>query len=647
MSYISPTMRIFGTIGLVSVVLGTFWITAADARVGVPLPHKKPAFTEASQTSAANAMPVPKPASKIEAALPEAEKLPVAEPLPLVAYNFKAVDYTRPLSSRDRGLYEEIFALQGAGKFAEAEPLVQKLRDTRLLGHVLEQRYRHPSYKTSFIELKTWLDHYGDHPGAEDMLDFAEKRRPEGDKTALKKPPVMVPLADTRGLSIEWGRAYTPDVKRTAWQRKDVYALRQEVEKQIADQHITYALKLLENDKRAALMTNAEKDMLKSRMAVGYYYLGDPKAAYRLASQTLSRSGKIVPLSAWIGGLISWREGEYKRAADYFEKAGDSPYASGWTAAAGAFWAARSHTRAGNYKAVTAWLDKAASHPRTFYGLLATRALGREATFNWELPSYENAHQNAITALPAGARAVALVDIGQRGLAQKELLRVDAGTDAALQTALLAYAEHAQLPKLSLRLANLLSHTESGFFDAALYPDGPWKPESGFKLDPALVYAIIRQESTFNPNAKSPKGALGLMQVMPSTAKHVGLADEKALLEPGKNLDIGQDYILELFQRPAINGDLVKLLVAYNAGPTNLANWEDDVPGAKDDPLLYIESIPMAETRAYIEKVMANYWMYQRRSGLQTPSLDRLAQGLWVSYAAMQKIQPYQTALSD
>ncbi|HRQ61341.1 MAG TPA: lytic transglycosylase domain-containing protein, partial [Alphaproteobacteria bacterium] len=72
-----------------------------------------------------------------------------------------------------------------AGKFAEAEPLVQKLRDTRLLGHVLEQRYRHPSYKTSFIELKTWLDHYGDHPGAEDMLDFAEKRRPEGDKTAL------------------------------------------------------------------------------------------------------------------------------------------------------------------------------------------------------------------------------------------------------------------------------------------------------------------------------------------------------------------------------------------------------------------------------------------------------------------------------
>ncbi|HRQ61701.1 MAG TPA: transglycosylase SLT domain-containing protein, partial [Alphaproteobacteria bacterium] len=122
---------------------------------------------------------------------------------------------------------------------------------------------------------------------------------------------------------------------------------------------------------------------------------------------------------------------------------------------------------------------------------------------------------------------------------------------------------------------------------------------------------------------------------------------EKALLEPGKNLDIGQDYILELFQRPAINGDLVKLLVAYNAGPTNLANWEDDVPGAKDDPLLYIESIPMAETRAYIEKVMANYWMYQRRSGLQTPSLDRLAQGLWVSYAAMQKIQPYQTALSD
>ncbi|MCD8562954.1 MAG: lytic transglycosylase domain-containing protein [Alphaproteobacteria bacterium] len=456
----------------------------------------------------------------------------------------------------------------------------------------------------------------------------------------------MQEIARVAGAGIEWGKTYTPNIKRSAQQRKDINAFKKAMLSQAASEHFTYALKLLDTDPRAALMTKTERDILRSYVAKGYYHRGDMKAAYRLASQTVSRSGNAVPLSAWIGGLISWREKNYKQAAAFFEKAGDSPYASGWTQAAGAFWAARSHMRAGDFKDVTPWMEKASTHPRTFYGLLATRALGKDFNFNWDIPAFTTAHQNLIASFPAGARAMALVDIGQRSLAQAELLRLDTDANAGLSTALLAYAEHAQLPKLSLRLANLLSNSETGFYDAALYPDGPWKPGSGYKLDPALVYAMIRQESTFNPQAKSPKGALGLMQVMPLTAKHVGLEDEAALLKPAVNLDVAQDYILDLFQRSTINGDLVKLLVAYNAGPGNLANWMDK-PGATTDPLLFIESIPVAETRNYVEKIMANYWMYQRRQGLQTPSLDRLAQGLWVSYAEMQKIQPFETASSN
>lgn len=634
-------MRIFKLISLVSTALFITWISAAEAKNGVPMPPKKPVFTAISQT--AGALPLPKPAKiEISASVSETPAPQTAAPL----FNFSDFDISRALSSRDKKIYEDIFALQNAAKFKDADALIAKLRDTRLLGHVLEQRYRHPSYKTSFMELKTWLDHYGDHPGAEDLYNFAEMRRPAKDKTTVKKPGEASEIAYLREASAQWGLSYAADVKRTPQQRKDIHALKQDVMAQTTDEHLTYALKLLETDPRASLMTPTELDILKSQIAIGYYYMGDTKAAYKIASQTMSRSGKAVPLSAWIGGLISWREGNYKRAAEFFEKTGSSPYASGWTSAAGSFWAARSHMRAGNFKAVTPWLEKAHAHPRTFYGLLATRALGRDSNFNWDLPEFSTSHQDMIASLPAGARAMALVEIGQRSLAQNELLRLDTTDNPELLKALLAYAEHAQLPKLSLRLANILSNNETGFYDAALYPDGPWKPESGFKLDPALVYAIIRQESTFNPAAKSPKGALGLMQVMPSTAKHVGVENEDALLQPGVNLDVAQNYILELFKRPAINGDLVKLLVAYNAGPTNLANWSESLK-ANNDPLLFIESVPMAETRGYIEKVMANYWMYQRRSGLQTPSLDRLAQGMWVSYAEMQKIQPFQTALRD
>lgn len=634
-------MRISGYIGLLAAVLLFGWNCAAEAKNGVPTPPRKPSFTAISHV--AGILPLSKPDTN-KAAVKTTLKAPVQTPAPV--YNYTAFDLTRPLSSRDKKLYEDIFAAQNGAKFTDADELIAKLRDTRLLGHVLEQRYQHPAYKTSFAELKAWLDHYGDLPGAEDMYEFALKRRPAGDSSVLARPDEAQEIANAPEASVEWGQTYSADVKRSAQQRKDIFALKQDIMAQMADEHMTYALKLLESDPRAALLTPTERDIVSSQIAIGYYHMGDMPAAYRLASQTLSRSGTAVPLSAWIGGLVSWREGNYKRAADFFEKAGDSPYASGWTQAAGSFWAGRSHMRAGDFKDVTPWMEKASEHPRTFYGLLATRALGKDFNFNWDIPAFTNDHQTMIEASPAGARAMALIDVGQRALAEKELLRLDTQSNPGLTTALLAYAEHAQLPKLSLRLANLLSSSETGFYDAALYPDGPWKPISGYKLDPALVYAMIRQESTFNPTAKSPKGALGLMQVMPSTARHVGLEDEASLLKPAVNLDVAQDYILDLFQRPAISGDLVKLLVAYNAGPTNLANWTDSL-GAANDPLLFIESIPVAETRNYVERIMANYWMYQRRGGLQTPSLDRLAQGLWVSYSEMQKIQPFDTASSQ
>jgi soluble lytic murein transglycosylase-like protein len=76
------------------------------------------------------------------------------------------------------------------------------------------------------------------------------------------------------------------------------------------------------------------------------------------------------------------------------------------------------------------------------------------------------------------------------------------------------------------------------------------------------------------------------------------------------------------------DGDLIKLLVSYNGGPGNLQKWFREVDH-KNDPLLFIESLPARETRGYVERVVANYWIYQDRLGEKKTTLDQLARGEW------------------
>jgi hypothetical protein len=77
------------------------------------------------------------------------------------------------------------------------------------------------------------------------------------------------------------------------------------------------------------------------------------------------------------------------------------------------------------------------------------------------------------------------------------------------------------------------------------------------------------------------------------------------------------------------------MAVAYNAGPGNLAKWQEDLSANVKDPLLFIETIPAPETRNYVERVLANYWIYSLRMGQPTPSLDAVTAGRPARYLAM------------
>ena len=122
------------------------------------------------------------------------------------------------------------------------------------------------------------------------------------------------------------------------------------------------------------------------------------------------------------------------------------------------------------------------------------------------------------------------------------------------------------------------------------------------------------------------------MQLMPATARYVaraaGLAGVAHLSRPESNIALGQKYLKMLLADENVDGDLFRLAAAWNAGPGNLERWRRD-PQTVKDPLLFIETIPSGETRAFIEHVLANLWIYRHRLGQSSPSLDALAAGRW------------------
>lgn len=542
----------------------------------------------------------------------------------------------RRLSEEDAARYAHIFAFQDVGDITAADREISKLGDRRLMGHVLAQRYLHPDYTASYTQLADWLRAYGDHPHADKIHALALRRKP-ADTRSPAEPEKL------RGV---WGQ-HDFDVGQLAQPylsgRKLNPAERDTLK--LIDGHLaerpTAALRLLEKaHAKGQFSDNGEFDAVRGDIAESYFYNQKPDRAYALAASSADRSRLDVPKAAWIAGLAAWKMGHPEKAAGYFEIAASSKRASVWMTAAAAHWAARSHLTAGNPKEVSTWLARSAQHPRTFYGLISMKMLGMEQeTFSWEMPSFGDEHARALARTPQGRRALALVDAERADLAELELSRLNPGKDKHLQEAMIALSNEAGMPWMAMRMGSGFRDHDDRLYDAALYPDAPWQPAEGFAVDKALVYAFIRQESKFNPYARNTRsGAVGLMQIMPSTARHVlGLRDEPVtaaqLRDPAVNIDLGQKYLAELLAHPAVNNNLFKLAVAYNAGPGKLARWSKQA-SYEDDPLFFIEAIPAAETRIFVERVLTNYWIYRLKFAQDTGSLDDVAEGNWPTYVA-------------
>lgn len=551
----------------------------------------------------------------------------------------------QPLSEDAVVLYKKLYEYQRRARWNAADDLFGELTDMRLRGHVLYDRYMDANYKASFEELEAWLALYADHPKASKIYKLAMTRMPQAYPWRVTRPQGKRTLNRTLPSITGSGKRYYSTKARTPTQKTKLKTLSRYIDRDLAKGAPTQALKRLDNSNVRNYMDDVEYDMIRARIAASYLHAGEPDKAFVLAIDVAERSGHYAPMAAWVAGMVMWQKKDYEHAAIFFEQVARSKYASSWTISAGAYWASRANMRVRKLQKVSHWLKVAAGHPRTFYGLLATRALGQDFDFNWQYPEYKSAFDQKLTASLNAQRAELLVQIGRIHEAEQELRLVPFDSDE--KEMLLAYAGKIGLPAYALRFGSAYKKSEETLYDAALYPKIPWQPEGGRIIDEALLNALIRQESRFNTAASSSSGAIGLMQLMPGTAHHINRkisyssqAAKEKLADPMHNIELGQKYVKELLNMEAVNQDLLSMAIAYNAGPGNLRKWKSRIDDT--DALFFIENIPMAETRAFVEHVLSNFWIYRLQNGQPTPTLDDVASGRWTRYTSMDAIKAAQ-----
>ena len=258
----------------------------------------------------------------------------------------------------------------------------------------------------------------------------------------------------------------------------------------------------------------------------------------------------------------------------------------------------------------------------SFYGVLASEELGVPIAPNWQGYKPTRIELDRMLASPAIRRALALyrLDMKPEGVREWHYAIRNLNDQDLLAAA--EIARQASIPDRAINAADRTSvvHDFTQRFPMPHRADMQNQARAN-QLDEAWMYGLIRQESRFMADARSSVGAMGLMQLMPATARwaasRVGmknLAMDRVNDVP-VNLNLGAYYLRHVLDDL---GHPVLATAGYNAGPGRARRWRADVAleGA-----IYAETIPFTETRDYVKKVMANAWFYARQMGAPKVSL--------------------------
>jgi soluble lytic murein transglycosylase len=475
------------------------------------------------------------------------------------------VGLPQPLSPSDAALIRRIFSLQDSGSVADAARETGRLGNDLLLGTILADRYLRGTYRPAPTELTAWLARFGDQPEAPSVRNLLERLAPE---------------------TVAPGIAVGPGLDRSTRSARS---------------------RTRPSQVRSLFVENRDADAISAATSLLTGAPAEPAAGEAL----------------FVAGLAAVRLDQGDTAYAFFEAAYHTASLPALRAAS-AFWAGHVEQRRQDRGGFAIWMQRAAAQGDTFYGHIARRALGPSVVC---LPTETigNADVDALLATAQGRRAFALLQVGEKRYAEAELRTLWGNTaqDGTFDHALILVARTLGFNQLASEIEQIEESTERRSAEAAL---PRLRPAGGFVVDPPLVYALVRHESNFHPVAESRSGASGLMQLMPNTARAVAGKASTQLRDPAVNLAIGQRYLLVLADDDAIDGNLIRMLAAYGQGQGGLRKWVDSVRD-DGDPLLFLEAIPNADTRQFIEDSLVYSWHYAAVMHLPAASLDALAAG--------------------
>ncbi len=358
----------------------------------------------------------------------------------------------------------------------------------------------------------------------------------------------------------------------------------------------------------------------------------DPSDAYQLVNNPGVTSSERVLDAEFLAGWIALRQlNQPDKAIPHFQTLLQRSPAL-ITVSRGHYWLGRAYNAEGDQEKAHAEYSTAALYPYNYYGQLAMLSLGQSdavlaaAIKAQHDPMVDTSRANALAGTEMARAAQILVDQGNGELARYFIQRLVASMEDPSEKLAAAYlANTLGLPDQALALARQAAT------QGVLLPDlgwpAPYTAPTMDGLDPALPLAIARQESNFNPYAKSPVGALGLMQIMPATgrvlAKKMGIRRfQVATLttDPELNLQMGSFYLQDLMRQ--YDGTVAYAAASYNAGPDRVDSWRQkygDPTAGNGDMIDWIEQIPFSETRNYVQRVIENLVIYSARAGRVLP----------------------------
>ena len=373
---------------------------------------------------------------------------------------------------------------------------------------------------------------------------------------------------------------------------------------------------------QALALTPAQQGQVRYQVALWTVASYLPRSEQRLAA---------VPAEAWDERLHEWQVREAMARADWRGAlaALQRMPASQRNDSRWQWFTARMLEKTGQASAADVMMRQAARAP-SFHGFLAADRLRQPYALCPRELDARSPQRTEVAGNPALQRALLLHKLDRPGWAAREWAHALEGLEDAQRHHAVALASAAGW--YDRAVSTLKGEDEMRFYSLRfpLHHDDTIRRQAAANgLDPAWVAAEIRAESTFNPNARSPANALGLMQVIPSTgqavARRIGMADyagERSLFDPDSNITIGTAYLRELKEKYGNRPYVV--LAAYNAGPTPTGRWLDQ--RGDFDPDIWIETISYKETREYVARVLAFSVIYDWRLNGRAVSLaDRIA----------------------